>query len=292
MERVIDEEFLRRLGNLRFIARRKRKGDIFGVHPSPRSGMSLEFADYRPYTPGDDFRYVDWNVYGRLDRILVKRFSRESDLPIYILLDLSSSMRIGTPSKASYATHLSAALAYLGLRSLDRVGLYPFTDRLGRPIPPRHGMGQMAHILSALAGLEPVGETSIDRAAAEFNSHSRESGIVVLISDFLTADGYEEGLGRLVHRGHEPIAIQILAPEEVHPSGLGRMQLIDVETKQRVRLTVDRSTIASYEKRLEEHLRRLRRALFERRIPYFLALTDLPLSRFIHEELRRGGVIE
>jgi len=292
MERLIDEAFLRRLGNLRFIGRRKGKGDIFGAHPSPRSGMSLEFADYRPYTPGDDFRYVDWNVYGRLDRILVKRFTRESDLPVYILLDLSSSMRLGRPSKAVYAVRLAAALAYLGLRSLDRVGLYPFTDRLGRAIPPHHGMGQMAHILSSLRALAPAGETSIDRAAAEFSSHAREAGLVVLISDFLTRASYEEGFGRLVYRGHEPIAIQVLAPDEIHPTGTGRMELIDVETDRRMRITVGRSTIASYEGRLSEQIRELRSVLFERRIPYFLARTDRPLERLIHEDLRRGGVIE
>lgn len=291
MERLIDEAFLRRLGNLRFIARGKRKGHIFGGHPSPRSGMSLEFADYRPYTPGDDFRYVDWNVYGRLDRILVKRFTRESDLPVYLLLDLSASMRLGDPSKAAYAVRLAAALAYLGLRSLDRVGLYPFTDRLGRAIPPRHGMGQMAVILSSLSALVPRGGTSIDRAAAEFSSRTREAGLVFLISDFLTPDGYDEGFGRLLHRGHEPIAIQVLAPDEIHPAGSGRMQLVDVETSRRMRLTVGRSTIASYEKRLEEHLRGLRSSLIERRIPYFLARTDRPLERLIHEDLRGGGVI-
>lgn len=292
MERLIDEAFLSKLGNLRFIARRKGKGHIFGAHPSPRAGMSLEFADYRPYTLGDDFRYVDWNVYGRLDRILVKRFTRESDLPVYILLDLSSSMRLGTSRKAAYAVRLAAALAYLGLRSLDRVGLYPFTDRLGRSIPPHHGMIQMSRILSALARLEPGGKTSIDRASMEFCSHTREGGLVFLISDFLSPYGYEEGLDRLLHRGHEPVAIQVLAPDELHPTGSGRMQLIDVETNRRIRLTVGRSTITSYERRLTEHLARLKRVLFERRIPYFLASTDRPIERLIHEDLRRGGVIE
>lgn len=292
MERLIDEAFLRRLGNLRFVAKRKRKGGIFGAHPSPRAGMSLEFADYRPYTPGDDFRYVDWNVYGRLDRILVKRFTRESDLPIYILLDLSSSMRIGSPSKAGYAARLAAALAYLGLRSLDRVGLYPFTDRIGRAIPPRHGTGQMAQILAALRRLNPGGETSIDRAVAEFALRAREAGLVVLISDFLAADGYEEAIGRLLHRGHEPIAIQILAPDEIHPTGSGRMRLIDVETSRRIVLTVGRSTISSYERRLNERIARLRGVLSERRIPYFLVPTDRPLERLIHEDLKGGGVIE
>jgi len=130
MEPLIDEAFLKRLSNLKFIVKGRRKGRLVGVHPSPRAGVSLEFADYRDYTPGDDFRYVDWNIVGRLDRVLVKTFVHEVDLPIAILLDCSASMRLGDPLKLRYAARLAAAIAYLGLRGLDRVGLYPFTDHL------------------------------------------------------------------------------------------------------------------------------------------------------------------
>jgi len=293
MRQLIDDAFLRQLSRLRFITKGRRQGHLSGTHASPRAGVSLEFADYRPYTPGDDFRYVDWNVYGRLDRILVKRFVHESDLPIYLLVDFSASMGIGSPPKAFYAARLAAALAYLGLRGLDRVGAYPFNDRVSpSAVPPRHGMRQMSHILRALLDANAEGETSIDRAVDELLTRTRECGLVILISDFLTDNGYREGIARLCHRGDEGIAIQVLDPAELHPTGTGTTELIDVESKRQTVLTVGRSTLAAYETRFRQHQAALRAFLLERGIPYFLGATDRPVVRLIHEDLRRGGVLK
>ena len=188
MPRFIDEAFLQRLTNLRFIVKGRRRGRLSGVHASPRAGVSLEFSDYRAYAPGDDFRYIDWNVYGRLDLLLVKTFVHEADLPIYLLVDFSASMQVGIPSKAQYAAQFAAGMAYLGLKELDRVGVYPFNDRLIPGLPPRHGMGQMGKIIRLLREAEPGGKTSIDRAITQFLSQTRESGVVFIISDFLGSD--------------------------------------------------------------------------------------------------------
>ena len=292
MQRLIDDAFLRQLSRLRFITKGRRRGRLSGSHTSPRAGVSLEFADYRPYTPGDDFRYVDWNVYGRLDRVLVKRFVHESDLPIYLLVDFSASMGLGSPAKAFYAARLAAALAYLGLRGLDRVGVYPFRDALeASSVPPRHGMRQMGHILRTLGDLRPAGETSIDQAVSELLARTRESGLVVVVSDFLSENGYRDGIGRLRHRKDDVIAIQILDPAEIRPTGTGTTELVDVESKRQTVLTVGRSTLAAYEDRLGRHQDELRRFLLERGIPYVLGTTDRPVERLIHEDLRRGGVL-
>ncbi len=292
MEPLIDEAFLKRLSNLKFIVKGRRKGRLAGVHPSPRAGVSLEFADYRDYTPGDDFRYVDWNIVGRLDRVLVKTFVHEVDLPIAILLDLSTSMRLGDPPKVRYAARLAAALAYLGLRGLDRVGLYPFTDHLLPAIAPRHGMRQMAHILRVLQPVTPAGKTSLDRALIEYIEHSRESSLVFLISDLLCEGGYEEGIGRLLHRGDELVVVQILDPEELRPNLQGSTRIEEVETARHIDLTVGDGALSQYARRLEAYLGALRDYLADRRIPYFLAPTDLPLERLIHEHLRAGGVLQ
>jgi uncharacterized protein (DUF58 family) len=291
MDRLIDEAFLRQLANLRFIVKGRGSGRLSGIHTSPRAGVSLEFADYRPYTPGDDLRYVDWNVYGRLDRVLVKTFVHESDLPIYLLVDFSASMGLGIPSKAHYAARLSAALAYLGLRSLDRVGVYPFSDRVLSSISPRHGMGQMTHILACLLEAAPAGETSVDRALGEFLSRTHESGLVIIMSDFLTPNGYERGIGRLRHRGDELIVVQILDPEEIRPPSSGGTQFIDAESDRRVVINVGQGTLAAYRRRFEQHQRRLRTFLLERGIPHFVAPTDRPLEQLIHQDLRAGGVL-
>jgi len=292
MVELINEAFLHRLAHLRFIVTGRRRGRLAGGHPSPRAGVSLEFADYREYTRGDDFRYIDWNIVGRLDRLLVKTFVREVDLPIAILLDLSSSMRLGEQPKWVYAARLAAALSYLGLRQFDRVGLYPFTDHLLSAVAPRQGMGQMAPILRALQTLSPEGQTSLDRGLAEFAAHSRESGLVFLISDLLSGGGYEEGFSHLLHRGDEIVVIQVLDPTDLHPPVSGPTRLIDTETNRHLDLTVGGRARADYRRRLTAYLASLRSFLIDHHIPYLLAPTDLPLERLIHERLRQQGVLK
>jgi len=291
MPRFIDEAFLQRLANLRFIVKGRRKGHLSGVHTSPRAGVSLEFSDYRAYAPGDDFRYIDWNVYGRLDRVLVKTFVHEADLPIYLLTDFSASMDIGTPSKAQYAAQFAAAMAYLGLKELDRVGVYPFSDRLIPGLPPRHGMGQMGKILRLLRDSEPGGHTSIDHAVTEFLSQTRENGMVFLISDFLGPGGYEEGLARLAHRGDDVTVVQVLDPSDVSPVAVGTTRMVDAESQQRMVLTIGHRTKEQYEQRFREHQAKLAAFLLAQRVAYFAVTTDRSMEHFIHQDLRAGGVL-
>ena len=293
MNRLIEESFLQRLANLRFIVKGRRKGRLSGLHASPRAGVSLEFADYREYVPGDDFRYIDWNVYGRLDRVLVKTYVHEADLPIYLLVDFSSSMQLGRDvTKARYAARLAIAMAYLGLRGLDRVGLFPFTDHLIPAASPRHGMGQLGRILRLLSDTRSGGLTSLNEAIGEFATRTKESGLVILLSDFLSPGGYEEGISRLLYRGDEVVAIQILDPEEVRPSAGGHVRLQDVETNRDLRVTIGPQTLAEYGRRFDEHRNRLQAFLTERGIPYVLATTDIPVERLIHERLRAGGFFD
>ncbi len=291
-EPLIDEEFLQRLAHLRFIVKGRRSSRITGGHPSPRSGVSIEFADYRDYTPGDDFRYVDWNIVGRLDRVLVKTFVHEVDLPIYLLVDFSASMHVGSPPKARYAARLAAALAYLGLRNLDRVGLFPFTDHLLPAITPRHGMQQMTRILSVLQTARATGPTSLNRVLKQFVERTREKGLVFLISDFLAEDAYEEGISRLIYRGDEVVAIRVVDPTETEPKISGGSRLIDVETGRQLDLTVGERTLAQYKRRFATHVATLRSFLTARRIPHILASTDVDIEELIHVRLRAHGVVQ
>jgi len=292
MPTFIDEAFLQRLSNLRFIVKGRRKGHLAGLHASPRAGVSLEFADYRAYAHGDDFRYIDWNVFGRLDRLLVKTYVHEADLPVYLLTDFSASMQIGIPSKAHYAAHLTAAMAYLGLRGLDRVGLFPFNDQLIPGLPARHGMSQMGKILRLLRDIEPSGRTSVNQAILEFLSQTRESGLTIMISDFLAAgEAFEDGFARLLHRGDEVIILQVLDPEDVTPHAAGTTRIVDVESSERVTLTVGQRTLDEYADRVRRNREQLRAFSFERGIPYFQATTDVPVERFLHEDLRNGGLL-
>ena len=292
MPTFIDEAFLQRLSNLRFIVKGRRKGHLAGLHASPRAGVSLEFADYRAYVPGDDFRYIDWNIAGRLDRLLVKTYVHEADLPIYLLVDFSASMQIGVPSKAHYAAHLAAAMAYLGLRGLDRVGLFPFCDQLIPGLPARHGMGQMGKILRLLRDVEPGGRTSVNRAILEFLSQTRESGLTIVISDFLASGAeFADGFARLLHRGDEVILLQVLDPEDVNPRAAGMTRIVDIESSQRVTLTIGQRTLDEYAERVRRNREQLRTFSFERGIPCFQTTTDVPVERFLHEDLRNGGML-
>jgi len=291
MSHVIDEAFLDRLANLRFMTRGRRKGRLSGIHASRRAGVSLEFSDYHPYSPGDDFRYIDWNVYGRLDRVLVKSFVHETDLPIYLIVDLSASMSLGSPSKALYSARLATALAFLGLKNLDRVGFYPFTDRILLPVSPRHGMAQLSRILRHLADIEPYGETSIDNAVADFLRKTKESGLVVLVSDFFSLGGYEEGMDRLLHRGDELVAIQVLDPEEISPTPSGRTQFVEIETGRNLSLSVGRQTLTEYKTQFNDYQDRLAAALRHRSILHFVVPTDCSLPRLFHEDFRARGFL-
>jgi uncharacterized protein (DUF58 family) len=251
----------------------------------------VEFADYREYAPGDDFRYVDWNIYGRLGRLLVKTFVQEVDVPVYFLLDLSSSMRLGRPEKAHYASQLVLALGYLALRSLDRVGLFPFSDHMLEPIPARHGMAQFGRFLRLLSGMDPEGQTSISRGIDGLLTHTRESGLVILVSDFLTTEDLQESIGRLQYRGDEVIAVQVLDRDDLAPTLSGPVQFVDVETDARTTLSVGATTLASYRKAFEEFEQSLRQGLAHRGVQLFVTRTDRALERVIHEDLRAGGVL-
>lgn len=292
MDPMIDEGFLRRLAQLRFITRGRRASKLSGGHPSPRAGVSLEFADYREYTPGDDFRYIDWNIVGRLDRVLVKTFVHEVDLPIYLLVDLSASMHLGSPPKVRYAARLAAALAYLGLRNLDRVGLYPFTDHLLPSVSPRHGMQQMSRILHALHDISASGPTSLDVVLREFSHRTHEAGLLFLISDFLVSGGYEEGIARLSHRGDEMVVIHVIDPEEMNPTLTGATRLVDVETGKHLDLTIGDRTLSQYRQRFDRHVNDLQRNLSSQRIPYISAPTDLRIEELIHVRLRARGIVQ
>ncbi len=291
-EPLIDEQFLQRLARLRFIVKGRRRSRITGGHPSPRAGVSIEFADYRDYTPGDDFRYVDWNIVGRLDRVLVKTFVHEVDLPIYLIVDLSASMHVGAPPKVRYAARLAAALAYLGLRNLDRVGFYPFADHLLPAIAPRHGMHQMTRILNALQDATASGRTSLNLVLKQFVERTREEGLVFLISDFLSEAGYEEGISRLAYRGDEVVAIRVIEPAEAEPVISGGSRLIDVETGRQLDLTVGEKTLVQYSRRFDDHVAALRSFLTAHRIPHILAPTNVDIEELIHIRMRAHRVVQ
>ncbi len=289
MDLLLDSRFLKRLEQLELVIRGRYYGLLSGRRTTPRAGMSLEFAEYKEYHPGDDLRYVDWNLYGRLGKLFIKVFTREEDVPVYLLLDISRSMEIGGKLRA--AAQLAGALAYLALKDLNRVGIFPFAGDLVRGVPPRGGHRQVFEVFRFLQGVRPSGETSLNASLRRFVRVRRESGLAVLISDMLSDDGFEEGLAQLLYHRYEPVVIHLLAPEDLKPSWQGELRLEDVEKRRELPLYVDREARARYAQALREYQRRLETYCRAHDIRYVLLSSGEPLEELVFHALREGAIL-
>ncbi len=279
-------EFLAQLERLTLASRRTFRGRIKGERRSPRKGQSVEFSDYRPYGIGDDLRYVDWNIFGRLDRLHVKLFVDEEDLCLHLLVDASRSMGFGRPAKLEYAVRLAAALAFVGLVNHERVGLGVLRDRLTEGWPPVRGRSQFPALTQSLLGLQADGRTGLNEGLSTYALRAREPGLAVLISDLLDPAGYDRGLRALLERRFEVHVVHLLAPEELNPTLSGDLRLEDAETGEVREITVDGEALRDYRQRLREFLEQAEAFCHAREIGYRRATTDMPLEQFLLSHLR------
>jgi len=283
-------EFLAQLERLSLLSRRTFRGSVKGERRSPRRGHSVEFADYRAYGHGDDLRYVDWNIYGRLDRLHVKLFVDEEDLCLHLLVDASASMGFGAPSKLDYAVRLAAALGFVGLVNHERVGLGILRERVAEGWAPTRGRKQVLPMLNFLADLKPAGGTGLDDGLSNYAKRARESGLVVVVSDLLDPTGYERGIRALLERRFDVHVVHLLDPEEMNPSLGGDMRLIDSETGELRDLTVDGEALRAYRSQLHGFLERAETFCRAHEIGYHRVSTDMPVEAFVVAQLR-GRVI-
>src|SRR3954468_740720 len=216
-EPLLEPKFLHRLEQLELVSRKIFQGRMKGDRLSKRKGQSVEFADYRNYVVGDDLRHLDWNLYGRLDKLFIRLFLEEEDLHFYILIDNSLSMSFGTPTKLRYARQVAAALGFIGLVNLDRVVVEAFNDRLVQSLPALRGRRSLGRLFDFLGKLEPAGPSDLARALRPFSLKASGKGIVVVLSDFMDKGGYAEALRYLVARQMDVYIIQILSQEELDP---------------------------------------------------------------------------
>jgi len=288
IDSFLDEDFLRKLEKLKILAQKGIKGPIKGEHDSWRSGASLEFLDYRKYQAGDDFRYVDWNVYGRLDRLFIKLFRAEEDLTIHVLVDTSQSMGWGNPPKDIFAKKLAAALCYLGLASLDRVGITSFADSLGESKLPERGKRVYLSMLKYLLSLKPGGKTDLNSCLTEFASACKRPGIAIILSDLLDPKGFEKGLEALSYRRFDITLIQILDREEIFPAFNGYLTLKEVETGEVKRITLDRALLELYREGMRDFLENIKDFCRKSGIDYYLSNTGVPFEDLLLEYLTKG----
>src|SRR5262249_50872205 len=247
---LLEPRFLARLEQLELVSRKIFLGRMKGERLSKRKGQSVEFADYRNYVIGDDLRFLDWNLFARLDRLFIRLFMEEEDLHFYVLLDNSLSMDFGSPSKLRYAKQIAAALGFVGLVNMDRVVIEAFNDRLTQSMPAPRGRRSLWRLFDFLNKIEPAGPSDLKRALKSFSIKCSGKGIVVVLSDFMDKGGYEDALRYLLARQLDIYVIQVLSQEEIDPDLTGDLKLVDVEDADAAEITVNGPLLRRYNENL------------------------------------------
>jgi uncharacterized protein (DUF58 family) len=279
-------EFLAQLERLSLASRRTFRGRVKGERRSPRKGHSVEFCDYRAYGVGDDLRYVDWNIFGRLDRLHVKLFVDEEDLCLHLIVDASASMAFGSPRKLDYAARAAAALGFVGLVNLERVGVGILREKISEGWQPTRGRNQFVKLVEFLSNVRADGGTGLNQALANYTMRAREPGLAVIFSDLLDPAGYEAGLRALLERRFDVHVIHLLDPEEMNPVLAGEMRLLDSETGQTCELTVDGEAVRAYRDRLHQFLEKAEAFCRAQEIGYHRVVTDTPVEEFVLAQLK------
>lgn len=287
--RFLAPEVLARIGSLELLARTVVEGFIAGLHRSPYLGFSIDFAEYRPYMPGDDLRTLDWKLFARTDRYYVKKFEGDTNTHVTIVLDVSNSMSYGSGllTKHEYACYLAGSLAYLANRQQDGPGLIAFADRLLERIPARQRPGQLQTILTAIERLAPGRPTDVPRALHAIAEIIRRRGILVVISDLYgPLSEVMTGLKHLRFRGHDVIVFHVLDEHELHFPFDQPMHMEDVETGQQV-YVVPEYFRSEYVKLIKEHIETFNRECRAADIDYSVVRTSEPLDLALFSYLSR-----
>jgi uncharacterized protein (DUF58 family) len=287
---LLEPDFLRKLEQLSIVSKRAFSGQLKGEKRSTKRGTSIEFADYRDYSHGDDLRRIDWNTFARLDRLFLKLFMEEEDLHIYLLLDASRSMDFGSPKKLDYARRVAAALGYVGLSKYDRVGAAVFGERLRGRLAPVRGRGQSFTLFDFLQKAQPDGETSFARSLKEYALQTRRPGVAVVISDFFNSD-YEEGLKSLLARRFQITLVHVMDDAELRPDLLGDLKLVDSETGEEREISVSPGLLREYQASVDQFCGGLQRFSSRYGMDYIRATTSTPFEDLVLKYLRRTGLV-
>lgn len=289
---LFDDEFQRRLEALALVARKTYEGRARAERRSKKTGAGVEFADHREYAPGDDFRFLDWNLYGRTDRLLVKLFQEEEDLSVHVLLDVSRSMTAGTPPKLAYGKRLAAALSYVGLSGLDRVSVTTFSDRVVERLAPVRGRARILRVLDFLRRQGPDdGGTSLGKAMRAFVARGERRGLVLLVSDLYDPEGFEEGLDVLRWARFEPTVVHLWDEGEASPPLHGDVTLVDRETGRAREVTVTPAVLARYRAAHERYRARIAAFCAEKQVGHASIATSQMWDDAVLAVLRRSSVV-
>jgi uncharacterized protein (DUF58 family) len=290
-EDIFDDDFQRKLEYLALVSRRVFAGRLRAERRTKKSGSGVEFADHRDYVAGDDFRYLDWNVYQRFGRLLVRLYEEEEDLSIYIVVDASSSMGFSQQRKFRYAKRLAAALAYIGLANLDRITIVATTDRIEERMPTARGKARIFKVLQFLRGLNASGTTDLGDAMKSFVAQHKRRGLVIVISDLYDPHGFERGINVLRYNKFEPFVLHVVDPNEAAPKMSGDVRIYDCETGEEREVTVTPRVLGQFRAAYAEYLGDIKRFCTERQVPYVPADVNVAFDDLVLRVLRRGGFV-
>jgi uncharacterized protein (DUF58 family) len=288
---LLPPDLLVQLERLELVTRKVFRGRMKGERRSKRKGQSVEFADYRGYVPGDDLRSIDWNLYARLDKLIVKLFLEEEDLHFYTLIDESRSMDFGEPTKLDYAKQLAAALGFIGLVRADRVRIETLGQGLREHGPVLRGRRSAWRMLDQLAAIEPGDGVPLADGIKNFCLRNSGRGVVVLISDLMDKSGYEAGLRYLMAQRMDVYVIHVLSQEELEPDVKGDLQLVDCEDQDTADISVSAPLLARYQATLKDFTGGAQEFCSRRGINYLLANNQTPVKDLVSNVLRRRGLV-
>ncbi len=295
VDQLLDSRLMSKLDQLDVMSRKIFAGKLQGERRSKKRGISVEFADYRHYTHGDDLRFVDWNVYARLDKLFLKLFLEEEDLSLIIAVDNSASMDWGNPNKFVFAQRLAMALGYIGLVNHNRVSLFAFNAAETRPLTSLRGRRRTREMGSWLLDLAPGGGSAFPDAMRTIALSRQGKGVMVILSDFLFKEGYEKGLRYLAGGGYDTFCIQMLSPEEIDPGKQGMsgdLRLTDLEDEDTAEVTVSAALLKRYQENLTAYCGRLRDFCVRRGIMHVTIDTSVDLDVLLLDYLRKRGLLK
>ncbi|MBI1839732.1 MAG: DUF58 domain-containing protein [Verrucomicrobia bacterium] len=289
-EPLLEPKLLRKLEQFQLRTGRRARSSARGERRSKAHGQSVEFADYRNYVAGDDLRYLDWNLYGRLDRFFLKLYEEERELSVTLFLDASESMTFGEPSKFSFAQKIAGAIGYVSLCGFDRVTLTALPDTAVTGLRSVRGRKSSLGFLQALSQLAAGGTMTFNAALRRAALETRQPGVAVVLSDFLDPAGYETGLHALAGRGFRIHALQVLSPEELAPAHAGDLRLVDSETGAEQEVTFGRYRLKAYQRSTQNYIQRLREFCRARGISFLSVSSGAPMEALLLREFRETGL--
>ncbi len=290
-EPLLTADTLRRLEQLELVSKRVLAGRTKGDRLSRRKGRGSEFTDFRPYAVGDDLRFLDWNLFARLERLFVRLFLEEEDLHVHLVIDVSPSMDFGSPTKLLYAKRVAAALGFIGLVNLDRVAVTAFADRPVAQSPTFRGRPSLPRLVKFLDDLPPAGPGDFNRSMRAVALRLSGRGVVVVLSDFLDKAGVADGLRFLAARNLDVCAIQVLAREETDPELTGDLKLTDAEDADEAEVTITAPLLDRYRRTLAGFRAGLNAECSRRGMLFLPTSNQVPFDRLVLNVLRARGLV-